>query len=110
LRILLELCDAAGVITRANGQLTLGSVSDGDEAKPAPEAIRAPDPEPAPQPFSNLRPAPSMVMTEPSRDGAISLDIRVSVSMAEMQGWSADRIGAFFAGIAQVLAAKNQGG
>jgi hypothetical protein len=109
LRILLELCDAAGVITRANGQLTPNNISDSEEAKPTPEPIRAPDPEP--QPLSNSpRASQSHVFTEPSREGSLNFDIRVNVSMTEMQGWSADRISALFAGIAQVLAAKNQGG
>lgn len=43
-----------------------------------------------------------------SPQGAIAFDVSVRVSMAEMSGWSADRIAAFFGGVAQVLAAKGK--
>jgi hypothetical protein len=36
----------------------------------------------------------------------IRLNVTVDVDMAELSGWSAERIGAFFAGVAQVLAAQ----
>jgi hypothetical protein len=36
----------------------------------------------------------------------VQFHVSVKVDMAEFAGWSADRITAFFGGIAQVLAAK----
>jgi hypothetical protein len=41
-----------------------------------------------------------------SPEGQIQFNISVRVSMAEVSGWQADRIAAFFNGIAAVLAAK----
>ncbi len=41
-----------------------------------------------------------------STEGAVQFHVSIRVNMQEMAGWSPDRIGAFFAGIAQVLAAK----
>jgi hypothetical protein len=112
LRVLLELCAATQIIDRANGQLTLLPVGV-EEGKVAARQKRIekevePEVDPKPEPVnvsSTITPS-----NDSQRDGAISLDIRMSVSMTEIQGWSPDRISAFFAGIAQVLAAKNQGG
>jgi hypothetical protein len=53
---------------------------------------------------------PANITEKPSSAGAMNFDISINVSMAEMRDWTPDRITAFFAGIAQVLAAKNQGG
>jgi hypothetical protein len=39
-------------------------------------------------------------------EGTVRFNVSVCVDMAEFKGWEASRIGAFFAGIAQVLAAK----
>lgn len=40
------------------------------------------------------------------KEGVIQMQVNVNVSMSDLAGWSADRISAFFAGIAQVLTAK----
>jgi hypothetical protein len=39
-------------------------------------------------------------------EGAVQFHVAIRVSMQEMSGWTPDRITAFFAGLAQVLAAK----
>jgi hypothetical protein len=39
-------------------------------------------------------------------NGVVQFHVSVRVDMAEFAGWEAERISAFFAGIAQVLAAK----
>jgi hypothetical protein len=39
-------------------------------------------------------------------DGAISLQVSVKVNLADLKGWSADRITAFFSGVAKVIAAQ----
>lgn len=109
LRFLIDLCEAAGVIERANGQLTAISVSADQEIKPASETIRPP---PEPDPSPGPAPAFRSTISNPAgpREGAISLDIGIQVDLAEMRDWSPDRITAFFGGIAQILAAKNKDG
>jgi hypothetical protein len=107
LRMLIDYCEVAGIIERANGQLTLLSVSAPEEWKTAPEPIRpSPEPEPAP----SFRSTISASSANPPNDGSISLDIGIQVNLAEMRDWSPDRISAFFGGIAQILAAKNKDG
>jgi hypothetical protein len=106
LRMLLEYSEASGILDRANGQIS------------APPAGRAAA-EPKPSPVQEKPPAETATSSHPSRSSAhaalpmqdgISLNIQFQVSLAEMRDWSADRIAAFFAGIAQVLAAKNADG
>lgn len=55
------------------------------------------------------RPAAISGFPQPS-GGSIRLAFDVTVSMAELASWDAARITAFFAGVAQVLAAKNASG
>lgn len=43
----------------------------------------------------------------PEAEGRITLHIDVSISTAELSGWSPDRIAAFFAGIGQLVRAKD---
>jgi hypothetical protein len=107
LRMLLEYCEASGIIERANGQLTIISVSEPEEAKAAPEPIR---PNPEPEPPAPLRSTISATSAPSQKDGSISLDIGIQVNLAEMGDWAPDRITAFFGGIAQILAAKNKDG
>ena len=45
-------------------------------------------------------------LTPSLAEGAMRFNVSFTVDMAEMANWRADRIAAFFAGIAQVLAAK----
>lgn len=103
LRMLIDYCDAAGILARANGQLTAAVVG---ETTPhqhieSPEAD-APRQEPAvPEPMI----APKVATNTGA--GGINFSVAVDVNLADMKDWSPDRITAFFAGIAQVLAAKN---
>jgi len=112
LRYLLDLCEAVGIIERANGQLTLIPVS---EEPKAPPVIRPPgeseplsEAPPPPQPSTGFRSAVSEPAASPQKDGSINLEIGIQVNLAEMRDWTPDRIAAFFAGIAQILAAKNK--
>jgi hypothetical protein len=111
LRLLLDFCQAAGIIDRANGQLTLGAVSGApdleprlDDTSPIRASERLPEASQQPAPF---RSAPS---TATQKEGAISLDISIQVDLSEMRDWSPERITSFFSGIAQILAAKNKDG
>ncbi len=42
----------------------------------------------------------------PEPEGFVRVAVSIRVDMAEFSGWKLERIAAFFAGIAQVLAAK----
>lgn len=46
---------------------------------------------------------------DPGSPGSIRFSVDVSVDMKELSGWSADRINAFFSGVAQILAAQKGG-
>lgn len=119
LRILIDFCEGAGIIERANGALKLILVGGQpqpveSESYPAPvlESELPPCPVPMPPP---VRPAfspppPAIPTNAPSNAGGIGFEVSINVSMAEMKDWTPERITAFFTGIAQVLAAKNQSG
>lgn len=114
LRVLIEFCEATKIIERANGQLRLPPIVgtpiiETESTRIETEAL-PPCPVPLPQPQSSApQSAPSVA---PARDthgvGGVAFDVSINVSMAEMKDWSPERITAFFTGIAQVLAAKNQ--
>lgn len=99
LRLLLDFCEAAGIIARANGQIALAAVL-------GPPDLEQPLDSPAVEPVIEPQPTPWAQPTK-RNDGGITYDVSINVSMAEMKDWTPDRIAAFFAGIAQVLAAKN---
>jgi hypothetical protein len=109
LRILLDFCEASGIISRANGQLTLGAIS-------GPEDLERPlDSPPQPEspqaiPQSSYRPAMAPANNASQQAGAVHLDFSIHIDLAEMRDWSPDRISSFFSGIAQILAAKNKDG
>jgi hypothetical protein len=110
LRMLLDYCQSAGLLERNNGQVSMPAMPwlktpAAQEPEPAPSS---PPPQPA-SPGPTTRPAPSVVLT-PGQESSIHLNIGIEVNLAEMKDWPADRIAAFFAGIAQVLAAKNADG
>ena len=50
----------------------------------------------------------TFIPTSAPTEGVIQFQVSVKVSMAELSGWSADRITAFFSGVAQVMAAKGK--
>lgn len=103
LRILIDFSEAAGVVARANGQLTLGAVMGPEDLEPPLDTPKPESPAPAAPPVSVVSPAPARHATE----GGINFDVSINVSMAEMRDWTPERIASFFAGMAQVLAAKN---
>lgn len=107
LLMLLAFLEVTGIVTVENGDIRLKR--DGGESeivippigvsKPAPTADQV-----AEIPFRNIQqPSASSGISA----GGINFEIKVNVNMAEISGWSADRITAFFSGVAQVLAAKS---
>jgi hypothetical protein len=101
---LLEYMEFAGIIHRdVNGlyvATTLGSIR---EPVSVQESSAAPKSEAQPT-IRTVSYVPSSAPTE----GVIQFQVSVKVSMAELSGWSADRITAFFSGVAQVMAAKGK--
>jgi hypothetical protein len=108
LRILLDYCEGAGILTRANGQLASAELNLKESKSPTPPSATIEQPLMAQSPERPQSPSPALASD--SQDGAINLQIGVHVSLAEMKDWSPERITAFFGGIAQVLAAKNKSG
>ena len=99
LRLLLEYLATAGLIQRENGQVKLGPRRVGE-----PQVTQPPPSDP-----SKGTPKTSGVTGGMAPgDGTINYHIDIQVSIAEMHSWQPDRIAAFFAGMAQVIAAKAQ--
>ena len=99
--LILDYLQAAGVIVRDGGQVRLGSVRNDDPPTSAAPSEPSPTSAPAPPPKAGL--ATTFTQTA---EGQIQFNVSFRVSMAEFADWRADRIAAFFNGIAQVLAAK----
>jgi len=111
LRMLLDYCEAGDILERANGQVTQrpfprDTPQPSVTLPPITEEVRNEKPHPAADAPARAKPFAGVAPT-PNQDGSINLNIGLQVSLAEMKDWPADRIAAFFAGIAQVLAAKN---
>lgn len=74
---------------------------------PAPErTIDSPVERPSGPQIGPAQPAPPVAG---SGQGSINFSVNISVNMTEMASWPADRIQAFFSGLAAVLAAKSGG-
>lgn len=110
LKILIDYLEVANLIRRDNGSIRLVSGN-----APTPSASSEPA---APRDTSqgsgdnNAREAPSRnpalaTSFAQATQGIINFHVDVRVDMAEFSDWSAERISAFFAGVAQVLAAKS---
>jgi hypothetical protein len=109
LRMCIEYLELAGIVRRNGDQLQLSSVVE-TPPRPADPAPAMEDDE-MPTETSTKPPRPTVVSNFPQPSGgSIRLAFDVTVSMAELATWDTARISAFFAGVAQVLAAKNAGG
>ncbi len=107
LKMLLEYCELAGLVRRENGQLIATSRNQEQPAQPAARteavhtaAASSPQVERKQTFFGSGPAAPA--------EGGINFQVSIKVDLAEMKGWSADRIAAFFGGMAQVLAAQDK--
>lgn len=95
LRMLLEYLGAANLILRDGGQVKAAKPS----AAPSP-------PPPPPQGQSEQKKHSHDGQVPPATSGRVQINVAIDVDMTQMAGWQADRIAAFFGGIAQVIAAK----
>lgn len=101
LRMLLEWMEVSGLVFRENGRVTRRSAPAGEEI---PEKPTDSEPEPSSQPAGKSS-SFFTTFSQPT-EGVIRFNVSVKIDMAEFAGWKADRIAAFFSGIARVLAAK----
>jgi hypothetical protein len=106
IELLIDFAAASGVVRRDGNQLALGDGSDAPEQ--APQERSAPEPAP-PARDEGARPSASPAAVSTgflTTEGGVQFHVGIRVTMEEMAGWAPDRITAFFAGLAQVLAAK----
>lgn len=99
--MLIDYLEAAGIVRRDGSLIREGKGAETDNG-------REPDMTPAPAAVETRETRPPILSTAFSQptEGVVQFHVSVKVDMAEFAGWKADRIAAFFAGIAQVLAAK----
>ncbi|WP_298724440.1 hypothetical protein [uncultured Ferrovibrio sp.] len=101
LRLIIDYMEAGGLIRRENGALVAIHAAPTGPAEPErPQVLQAPA-QPAQSP-------PPASMADAMKAGAINFQISVSVDMAQISTWPADRIASFFSGIAQVIAAQQK--
>lgn len=107
LKMLLEYLLAVGLVQRDGGLIKKGGTNMATSAASATVSG-----ETSPQ---TLKSEMGAMVQEPSKitpslfgttEGQVQFNIAVKVNMSEFATWQADRIAAFFSGIAQVLAAK----
>jgi hypothetical protein len=107
LETLLDYMQAAGLIARENEQVRLLQAPTASAA-PEPPRTDATTAAPSEQREASTTPRHSPVSTSFANPtaGVVQFQVSVKVDMAEFAGWEPQRITSFFAGIAQVLAAK----
>jgi hypothetical protein len=115
LRLLLEYMEVTGFVTRENGSIRLDNSRVGPSTPSEPQK-----PESAPPASPNITSGPLTQATPTSHapppasiaaamsGGGVQFDFSIRVGMAEIAGWPAERITAFFAGLAQVIAARGK--
>lgn len=114
LKMLIDYLEAAGLVQRDGEYLRKTTPQQTTAPTPPAPVERASHPssgenkEPREVSFGAAGTGRSNVSTAFTQmtGGRVQFNISVNVDMAEFSGWSPDRITAFFAGIAQVLAAK----
>jgi hypothetical protein len=109
IRLLIDFLEASGIAEREGDYVKKGiSISTGSGAAAAPATDKSipavTEPRDVPQ-RDTQRSTVNTAFTQMT-GGAVQFNIAVKVDMDEFAGWKADRIAAFFGGIAQVLSAK----
>jgi hypothetical protein len=103
LRILLNYLSAAGLAQLADGRVTKGKATNTAPMNSSTTETPHVTQEQAPQ--HRITPSVSTAFLQPTQ-GVVNFHVDVKIDMAEFASWSPARITAFFAGVAQVLAAK----
>src|SRR5262249_40452892 len=106
LRMLVEFLEASGIVQREGNTIKIARAPEAASATQDAAPI-----ERDPPPIQRTS-AVTTAFSQPT-EGVVQFHVSVKVEMAEFANWRPDRIAAFFAGIAQVLAAKaaiEQGG
>jgi hypothetical protein len=104
---LIEYAIATGLVRRDGSTLSLGESAEAPESTLSRQEKSQQGPDqrdsaPLTARSSSASTSTSFMTTE----GAVQFHVSIRVTMQEMAGWTPDRISAFFAGLAQVLAAK----
>lgn len=110
LGLLLDYLEATGLIRRDGGMIREGPTAGGQQRTPERQSSPATaigQNTPRSEPIIGREATPPLPTTMTAQGIRFSIDL--NVDMAEISTWSADRITAFFAGVAKVMAAK-QGG
>lgn len=102
---LLEYLQMTGIIERENGQLRLLHSNNIEQLPSRTESPATPPPE-IKDPLVGKHPPVQTAFSSSPTAGLVQFNISVKVDMQEIRNWKPERITAFFAGIAQVLAAK----
>lgn len=103
LRFLLDYLGNGGIIEWDGNQVKKGGYAVPHTAGPNTDTVQTPsNPPPSPAEVPK-RVAPTFFGTT---EGAVNFNVSVRVDMGEFASWKPERIAAFFAGMAQVLAAK----
>jgi hypothetical protein len=105
LKMLLEYLTATGLVQRDGDSVKKGgaTVTPSSAQQVVSESAASPKPETIATGDSLAKTMPSLFGTT---EGEVQFNVVVKVKMGEFASWQADRIAAFFGGIAQVLAAK----
>lgn len=101
LQTLVEYLDATGFVSIADGRVYPKKATQARTNEPESERVDNPS-----APSQRESPVRSVASAMKATEGAIQFHVSVKVDMAEMESWTPDRISSFFAGVAQVLAAK----
>lgn len=108
---LIDYATACGLVRADGTQLYLGDeastiVSAVGTATGSSTAAARSEPVDPPRDPAQTRPAGQVATGFMTAEGGVQFHVSIKVDMKEMAGWTPDRIAAFFAGLAQVLAAK----
>jgi hypothetical protein len=105
LKMLVDYLEAAGLVLRDGTMLKLraAATSESNPARQEPTKESAAE---SPVPAGIPKAAKVVTAFSQMAQGAMRFNVSFDVDMSEMANWRADRIAAFFSGIAQVLAAK----
>ncbi len=106
LRMLISYMEVAGLAQRDGSILKAVRNRNGTPVVAAPSSAAPTEPQSPAEIQDGLKPSSIATAFLTPAEGIVQFNVSVKVDMAEFSGWSADRIAAFFTGIAQVLAAK----